>query len=158
LSFTGPLEAETRRRLGCRLLVDARPGMLLYTVHALRHPGDPRGHTVTVKFEAAPLSSTFGLHPSEFPRVYADPGAVSPHRHEDEALCLWMPLDPVDKRWTPDKGLHDLLGLAVRHLFAEHWWREHDQRWLLEEAPHGLPSPRPASEPRTRDRTIRARR
>lgn len=142
LAFTGPLEAETRRRLGCRLLVEVRPGLLLYGVHGLRHEGDPRAHTVTVRFEATPKLRAFGLHPSCFPRVYADRGAESPHRHEDDALCLWMPYDPIECRWTPDKGLHDLLGLAVRHLFAEHWWREHDHEWLLDEAPHGVQSNR----------------
>ena len=135
LTFTGPLEAETRRRLHERLHVQMGLGSLRYTVRGLRHSGDPHQHEITVVFEADPWLPTFSLPPEEFPRVYADPGQPGPHRHVDDALCLWDPSDPRHMRWTPDKGLHDLLGLAVQHLFAEYWWREHNE-WLLTEAPH----------------------
>ncbi len=78
-----------------------------------------------------------------FPHVHAKPGAASKHRYPgDDALCLWNPRDPPDRRWTSDKGLLDLIEIVRRHLFLENYWRatggHRGGQWLVEDAPHGL--------------------
>jgi len=60
----------------------------------------------------------------------------------DDALCLWYPLDPEERRWTSSKGLLDLIETVRTHLFLEHYWRltggEQGGQWLVEDAPHGM--------------------
>jgi hypothetical protein len=67
---------------------------------------------------------------------------TSLHRFGDNALCLWQPRDPPERRWTSKLGLLTLIELIRRHLFLElHWRKTGGQRcgvWLLEDAPHGL--------------------
>ncbi|MFH8564630.1 hypothetical protein [Streptomyces sp. NPDC017988] len=99
---------------------------------------------MTIRFFESPPYATYGQKPEDFPRVHAKPGAASKHRYaDDDALCLWYPYDPVEHRWTSDKGLLDLIEIVRRHLFLEHYWRltggVHGGRWLVEDAPHGLP-------------------
>jgi hypothetical protein len=73
------------------------------------------------------------------PRVYVDGPVESPHRHYGErggrVLCLWHPADAASRRWIPEDGLLNLLGMISEHLFKEAWWREHHE-WLGEEYPH----------------------
>lgn len=79
------------------------------------------------------------------PTILADGPTESPHRyrHEsDRSLCLWHPGDAGDRRWQPDDGLLQLLGLIEAHLFKDAYWRETGE-WLGDEAPHHEPTVRP---------------
>lgn len=79
------------------------------------------------------------LHGS--PKVYADGPTESPHRYraeDDRTLCLWYPSDGPDRRWQPEDGLVQLIGMIETHLFKEAYWRETGE-WLGEEGPHGEP-------------------
>jgi hypothetical protein len=55
-------------------------------------------------------------------------------------LCLYVPGDPVERRWTPAFGLLGLFDLARRHLEAEQVWRATGV-WPFEDAPHGAAQP-----------------
>jgi len=94
---------------------------------------------VRVELHRDPGYETFGLDPVDYPRVFADEGARSPHRMQDDSLCLYYPGDPVSRRWTADQGLDELLNLTARHLLAEDYWRENDEVWPFDEAAHGYP-------------------
>ncbi len=74
---------------------------------------------MVVKFEARPRYDTYGLMPDDYPRVYADPKELSPHRMPDGSLCLFYPGDPIDRRWTAKRGLLSLLELAVDHVSSK---------------------------------------
>jgi hypothetical protein len=86
--------------------------------------------TVTVEFDRR-----YPSHPS----VYADGPTESPHRYAERGrtkLCLWLPGDKAERRWQVSDGLLALFGIAAHHLFKEAWWRENDEEWLGDEAPH----------------------
>jgi hypothetical protein len=70
------------------------------------------------------------------PTVTVDGPTDSPHRYDDDALCMWRPKDPPQMKWQPNDGLLVLLRYIQLHLFREEWWRETGE-WLGEEAPHG---------------------
>jgi hypothetical protein len=117
---------------------------LTYELSGLDVIGEPAPVNVKVRFYENPPYATYGQGPRDFPRVHAKPGASSKHRYSDDgALCLWHPLDPEERRWTSAKGLLDLIEIIRTHLFLEHYWRltggEHGGRWLVEDAPHGMP-------------------
>jgi hypothetical protein len=79
------------------------------------------------------------------PKIFADGPTESPHRYRHEGdrnLCLWYPSDGPDRRWQPDDGLLQLLGLIEAHLFKEAYWRETGE-WLGDEGPHGESVVRP---------------
>lgn len=132
-----PLERAARLQYGPQLRRIERPNVLIYVVGL---PVTARSERVRVRveFHRYPPYPTYNLPPSEYPRVFADVGAKSPHRMLDDSLCLYHPSDPVERRWTPDKGLGELLNLVARHLFAEDYWRSSNHRWPFDEAPHGL--------------------
>ncbi|MFJ4175385.1 hypothetical protein [Microbacterium sp. NPDC089696] len=132
-----PLERDARRQYGAQLRRIERPNMLIYIVDVSVTARSERVR-VRVEFHRNPPYPTYKLAPSDYPRVFADVGAESPHRLLDDSLCLYHPSDPVERRWTPDKGLAELLHLAARHLFAEDYWRSSNHRWPFDEAPHGL--------------------
>lgn len=98
--------------------------------------------TVTVpvpNYEARQVRIEFHqwLHGS--PKVFADGPTASPHRYRyegDRSLCLWYPSDPADRRWQPEDGLAQLIGMIETHLFKEAYWRETGE-WLGDEGPHG---------------------
>lgn len=71
------------------------------------------------------------------PRVYADGPTNSPHRYHDQdgRLCMWHPAADRTHRWRISDGLLHLVGMAVRHLFCEAYWRE-TAEWPAPEAPH----------------------
>ncbi|MFD5865560.1 hypothetical protein ACFWGP_11440 [Agromyces sp. NPDC127015] len=93
---------------------------------------------VRIEFYRDPLYDTFGLDPSDYPRVFADPGARSKHRMPtDDALCLYDVRDPAEKRWTSEKGLQSLLVMVADHLFYEDIWRD-SGKWPVPDAPHGF--------------------
>lgn len=140
-----PFESDARREHGRDLCVEVRPRAVIYRHRGLEVPGRLVAVPVSVRFHAQPPYPTFGLQPEEFPRVYADRGADSPHRHRhqgDDALCLYYPETDPAGRWTPDDGLLALLNLTRDHLFFElHWRATGGHRggvWLGPEAPHGL--------------------
>ena len=111
---------------------------LVYTHTGLRVSSRRDPVPIRVEFHETPLYATYGLRPEDYPRVFADPGARSKHRFpSDDALCLYTPEDPRDRRWASGDGLLALLVLVADHLFAEAFWRR-SGNWVLPEAPHGL--------------------
>lgn len=142
-AWSVPFEAQARRQHGADLCVQVGAQVLTYRHRGIEVPGRREPVPVVLRFHAKPPYNTYGLTAQEFPRVHADPGADSPHRHGDDALCLYYPeLDPSD-RWTPDEGLAALVNLTRDHLFFELQWRATGAYrggvWIAPEAPHGLP-------------------
>ncbi len=134
-----PLEATARRTYGDALQVQLAAGRLTYTIE-LEVLGRLHRVPVTIRFYASPPYDCYGLPPADYPRVHAEPGAVSPHRMPtDDALCLWYPRDPPERRWTADKGLLDLLDIITSHLLYEAHWRATGGDWAGDEAAHGFP-------------------
>ena len=115
----------------------------IYKHEGLYVPGRVDVLPVRIEFHERPPYSTFGLAPQDYPRVFADPGAASKHRMpDDDALCLYHPDDPPERRWTAADGLVSLFNIIVNHLFCELRWRNtggaHGGVWPLDEAAHGL--------------------
>lgn len=132
------VEAQARRQYGTRLHVSLAAGRLTYAID-LDVPGRIDPVPVTVAFYDAPPYDCYGLAPADYPRMHAEPGAASPHRMpDDDALCLWYPADPPERRWTADKGLLDLLDVVTSHLLFEAHWRTTGGRWAGDEAAHGF--------------------
>lgn len=137
-----PLEAKARRRYGAQLRMDWGDQAMIYRLRDAHVPGrEPID--VRVAFFANPYYDTYGLPPQDYPRVFADPGAPSPHRMPfDDALCLYYPRSAPTRRWRSTDGLLMLLDLVRDHLFFETHWRDTDRRgkgeWLGGEAPHGF--------------------
>ena len=102
-----------------------RPGRGWQYVLSVDPPGCP---TTTVRID-------FALPSPHVPRVTVDGPTDSPHRYEDNSLCMWYPRDPIDRRWTFSDGLIQLIGLIQVHLIREHLWRR-TGRWYGDEAPH----------------------
>lgn len=75
-------------------------------------------------------------HPGASPNIVADGPDASPHRYDDDSLCLWHPHDAAAHRWKSSDGLLDLLDAITAHLFREAWWRETGD-WLGPEVAHG---------------------
>lgn len=98
---------------------------------------------VSVEFHEHPTYSTYGLPWSDYPRVFADPGAASKHRMPDDSLCLYYPWDPAPRRWRYENGLIQLFEMVADHLHKERWWRhtggDENAEWLGEDAEHGIP-------------------
>lgn len=139
---------DVTRRLGVDLTVPETLGWLEYRHAGLFVPGRDEAVPVTVRFYEWPLYSTFGLRPQDYPRIFADPGAESPHRMpDDDALCLYSPWHAPERRWTSQDSLLMLLNLVRDHLFFEQWWRRTRSEtcagvWLGAEEPHGSPTRR----------------
>ena len=122
--------------------------VLTYRHAGLDVPGRRDPVPVVVEFYEDPTYEAYGLHPRDYPRVFADIGKASPHRLTDDALCLYYPLDPPERRWLHTNGLVVLLEIVRQHLLFEEHWRQtggfgdHRGRnrgtWLGEEAPHGF--------------------
>lgn len=114
----------------------------VYKHTGLYVPGRAEPVPTRVEFYESPPYDTYGLSPQDYPRVFADPGALSPHRMPDDALCLYEPEDPAERRWTAPDGLVALLNIVQNHLFCELRWRHtggfSGGVWPLDEAPHGL--------------------
>ena len=118
-----------------------------FTHAGMNVPGRSESIPVTIEFHEQPGYFTYGLKPFDFPLVFADPGADSKHRHQDiDALCLWFPGDPEDRRWHYTDGLIALFNLARNHVFYETYWRatgghggpnSPEGIWLGDEAAHG---------------------
>ena len=146
--------AEHRGQVTCRL---ADPGararqtrtrVLVYEHAGLDVPARRDLVPVCIEFHENPTYPTYGLPPWDYPRVFADPGAISKHRLGGDALCLWYPRDPEDRRWHYEDGLVTLLNIVRNHLFFEDHWRatgghgaagQPEGEWLGNEAPHGFP-------------------
>lgn len=98
---------------------------------------------VVVRFHERPPYDCYGLRWHDYPQVYADIGAESPHRMGDDSLCLFFPWDPPSRRWRYENGLEQLLDIVADHLHKELWWRHtggHDGgEWAGPDAPHGMP-------------------
>lgn len=143
-SWWAPLERDARQHFGDALQHTYDQGSLLYELAGLDVIGEPDPIDVRIRFHSNPPYPLYGQRPEDFPRVHAKPGVPSKHRYRfDDALCLWYPLDPEERRWTSSKGLLDLIEIVRTHLFLEHYWRltggEQGGQWLVEDAPHGMP-------------------
>ncbi|MGW7406816.1 hypothetical protein ACWGI9_24365 [Streptomyces sp. NPDC054833] len=139
-----PLERDARLHFGDALRRTYRRDSLTYLLSGLDVIGEQDPVDVRIRFYKDPPYKTYGQRPRDFPRVHAKPGAPSKHRYSnDDALCLWHPLDPEERRWTSSRGLLDLIEIVRTHLFLEHYWRltggEQGGWWLVEDAPHGMP-------------------
>ena len=135
------MEARARREHGSGLSARLGAGRLTYTVD-LDAPGRLKPVPVMISFYDTPPYDCYGLPPADYPRVHAEQGAPSPHRMPtDNALCLWYPFDPPERRWTADKGLLDLLDIITSHLLYEAYWRSSGGVtrgiWAGDEAAHG---------------------
>ena len=117
-------------------------------------PGRRDPVPIRIEFHERPDYDTYGLPAIDYPRVLADPGATSKHRLPGDALCLWFPRDPDDRRWNHSHGIVPLLNLTRNHLLFEDHWRatgghggagRREGEWLGDEAPHGFPDLRQAS-------------
>jgi hypothetical protein len=136
----GPWYGEFRRRLaferearhlpGFRGALDRRPG----------HNGYRMTFTIDVPhYEQRTVAVMFRGRTPEHPSVYvldAEEDDPSPHRYDDNALCMWHPKAHPSQKWVFADGLMDLVAQIARHLFMEAWWREFGY-WLGDEAPHG---------------------
>ncbi len=143
-AWWAPLARDARRHFGDALRHTYHRGSLTYELTGLDVVGEPDPIDVHIRFCANPPYSAYGQEPEDFPRVHAQPGAPSKHRHSfDDALCLWYPLDPEEHCWTSSRGLPDLIEIVRTHLFLEHHWRltggEPDGQWLMADTPHGMP-------------------
>jgi hypothetical protein len=141
------LERDARRRLGPALRhwigpeavwQKDDPRVLVYYIDGMDVVGDARPVDVEIRFYADPPYDTYGLAPEDYPRVFANRGATSPHRMPDGSLCIWYPWDPPHRRWTAEKGLLELVELTRQHLFLENYWRRYNI-WPVEDSPHGPP-------------------
>lgn len=149
-SWLLPFESTARRRYGRELHRASDVDTLRYEVNDLKVPGrhDPIPLTVVFQRITSGCLTRSGtrwslpIPPEDYPRVYADTSAESPHRLPGGALCLYQPFDPPERRWTSDRGLLALIDLARDHVFLETYWRQSGGKrtgvWLTEEAPHGL--------------------
>ncbi len=137
-----PFQREARRYFGDALQAELRHGCLFYRHEGLDIPGRTEPVPVSVEFKAQPPYARYGLSPEDYPRVFADRGLSSPHRMPDDSLCLFYPRDPLERRWSADRGLLALLALVADHIFFETYWRHtggyRRGLWIGPEAPHGL--------------------
>jgi len=143
-SWQIPLEAAARREHRGDLRLDVRLDRITYRL-PVEVPGRRRPVPVTIDFHRRPPYACWGLPPEEYPRVFADPGAASPHRMpDDDALCLYYPRSSEGERWRPADGLLALIDLVRNHLFFEDHWRatggDRGGEWLGGEQPHGFPA------------------
>jgi hypothetical protein len=137
------LEATARAVHGNNLAVAERPGRRLHYRVWLDVTGPAELVQADIVFYADPPHECYGQAPRDYPRVWAQVGASSKHRMPgDGALCLWYPQDPLERRWTSEKGLLDLLDIIVDHLLYEAHWRatgaEQGGHWPGDEAEHGF--------------------
>jgi hypothetical protein len=139
VAWWAPFERDARRADGDLITIDLGIEQLIYRHVGLEVPGRLDPVPVRVEFYAKPPYDTYGLAPQDYPRVFADPKAASPHRMPDDALCLFFPGDPAHQRWTSQHGLQALFDLTRNHLFYElHWRATAEKVWLGPEAPHGF--------------------
>ena len=143
-SWRLPMERDAVRHYGSLLTIHQTENTLTYIHAGIRVSGRREVVPVTIEFHAHPNYDTYGLHPADYPRVFADRGAASKHRMPDDSLCLYYAGDPAERRWTSERGLLSLLDLTGDHLFLEDHWRTtggvHKGQWLGPEAPHGVAS------------------
>ena len=85
----------------------------------------------------------------DYPRpvVTVDGPTDSPHRFRDDDLCMWYHNDDESRKWMRSDKLLALVGIIVRHLFKEAWWRETGE-WLGPAIPHTTKSEDSEKEPR----------
>jgi len=102
-----------------------------------------REYTLTIdlrEYEERKVKIRFNPVESISPRITVDGPKESPHRYKGGKLCIWYPKDPVERRWTFDDGLLELLVMIEAHLYREAWWRETggytNGEWLGSEVPH----------------------
>jgi hypothetical protein len=63
------------------------------------------------------------------PQVFSDGPRESPHRFDNDSLCMWFRGDPPHRRWLPSDGLVRLTDHIRLHLIKEAVWRE-TKEWL----------------------------
>src|SRR2546428_13271419 len=73
--------------------------------------GRGRIYRVTINvlhYERRHVEIRFDKASPRTPRIYAD-GPLSPHRYEDNRLCIWHPEDLIENSWVFGDGLIQLL-------------------------------------------------
>lgn len=140
-SWQVAVEAAARREHGAALRLLIQPDRIIYRM-PVEVPGRRQPVLTSIVFHRWPPYPCWGLSPEEYPRVFAAPGGISPHRMPDDgALCLYYPLAPPHERWRPVDGLLALVDLARNHVFLEDHWRAtggySGGEWLGPEQPHG---------------------
>lgn len=140
-SWQIPVEAGARREHGDSLRLGMHMDRIIYRL-PVEIPGRRNPVPTEIVFHHRPPYSCWGLHPAEYPRVFAAPGESSPHRMPDDALCLYFPHSPAHERWQPVNGLLALIDLVRNHIFFENHWRATGGyaggEWLGAEQAHGF--------------------
>jgi hypothetical protein len=114
------------------------------TVKARSVAGRRRGFAVRVTLtptglDARRVTIAFAVNSPDTPQIYV-PGPGSPHRYDDDSLCIWYPGDPPSQRWRWYDGGIALAGHICAHLIREAWWHQTGE-WVGEEVPHSPQSP-----------------
>ena len=132
----GPWYGEDKRRL--RFEQDAT--QYFPSIRAKTYKKYGRRYTLDVEvpsYGTQRVDIRFEKGKPELPKVrVVDNPNGSPHRYEDDTLCMWHPSDNRDQQWEFRDGLVSLIGLTIAHLFREAYWRETGE-WPGPEAPHG---------------------
>ena len=95
-------------------------------------PKAGRAYAFTIEvphYEQRHVEVLFPKNAPTLAKIATDGPTDSPHRYEENQLCIWFPDDPDGSKWVFDDGLLVLFGLIVAHLFREAWWRETGE-WL----------------------------
>jgi hypothetical protein len=96
-----------------------------FAIRATLTPAGLDPQQVTIEFSA---------NSPDAPHVWV-PGPGSPHRYDDDSLCIWYSQDPPERRWHWRAGGVALAGHICAHLIREAWWRQTGE-WVGEEVPH----------------------
>lgn len=138
----GPHRPAWFSRPALRLLFQHRIASTGLAVRAVRPPRALRGGfavAVDIRDRDLPeqtVTIVFGRGRPDIPHVFSDGPRHSPHRYDDDSLCMWYPGDPPEQRWDRRRdGPVILLGLVLAHLMREEWWRRTGE-WAGPEAPH----------------------
>lgn len=103
-AWWAPLERDARRADGDRLRIELDHRRLTYRHTGVEVPGRRDLVPVRIEFFADPPYNCYGLPPEDYPRVFADPDQLSPHRMPDDSLCLFYPADPRTGGGGPRTG------------------------------------------------------
>jgi hypothetical protein len=150
LEHSVEIDVEHRGQVTMRVVAAYAPGAprTLQYRHAGVSVPSRRPVPVLIEFPEYPAYATYGRPAQDYPRVFADLGAESPHRMDrDDSLCLYHPHDPSERTWSATDGLALLFNMVANHLFFETHWRatggcgdgngNDEGIWLADEAPHG---------------------
>lgn len=96
---------------------------------------------VPVYDEERLVAVTFTPGDPRHPHVRIDGPPCLRHRYINDALCMWLEKDPVDKRWVVEEGLLALVPHVEVHAYCEAECRA-GKPWPKDEAPGDHPRKR----------------